>query len=239
MSNELNTINKLNPEIGKMIKEGKNYRDELIIDLCRGKRVLNIGCLCHSNWEMQIRDGKWLHGRIAEQAKNIIGIDYLEEEVNRLNNLYQYNILYGDAMKLDKFSFDEKFDVIVCGEIIEHLENPGLLLTRLKSIASPHTQLIITTPNPWWLRRMNIFFAKKEQVKLNKEHVMYFSYWTLSTLLIRMGFTEVSWGYYKNGVLPVKLNFRNMVSNILCNITPPELQRGLFFVSRPNEAKGI
>ena len=49
---------------------------------------------------------------------------------------------------LDKdLEFKETFDVIICQELIEHLENPRHLLRELKKILSDKGIIILTTPN--------------------------------------------------------------------------------------------
>jgi 2-polyprenyl-3-methyl-5-hydroxy-6-metoxy-1,4-benzoquinol methylase len=61
----------------------------------------------------------WLQGIICSHASSVLGVDYLEEEVN----IYRergYNVLCADDQDLN---FKEKFDVIVAGDLIEHLSN--------------------------------------------------------------------------------------------------------------------
>jgi len=51
-------------------------------------------------------------------------------------------------MKLENVAIEQKFDIIVCGELIEHIENPGLMLDGIKRFMNDDRILIITTPNP-------------------------------------------------------------------------------------------
>jgi 2-polyprenyl-3-methyl-5-hydroxy-6-metoxy-1,4-benzoquinol methylase len=44
-----------------------------------------------------------------------------------------------------KLSGEEKFDRIICGELLEHLEDPDALLLKLKSLLKPNGRLFLTT----------------------------------------------------------------------------------------------
>ncbi|KAA8981916.1 methyltransferase domain-containing protein [Halospina sp. K52047b] len=210
------------------------YRTPAIEAICEDKSVLNLGCLCHSNWEQQIQNRTWLHGNLCNVASSIVGIDYLTEDIGRLQTKYGYEVLLGDVMNLDNVNTDKTFDVIVCGELIEHIENPGLMLSGIKRFCHSKSIVVFTTPNPWWLRRCNLFFAQREQYKLNPEHVMYYSYWTLKALMERMGYQETIYGYYGAELEPYQASkLRQLFSKALIHITPQSMQRGLFFVATP------
>jgi SAM-dependent methyltransferase len=228
------TMNDSISDTYKQLKHNYVYRTNAIVELCKNLNVLHLGCLCHSNWEEQLNKGVWLHSYISNVANKIVGIDYLQEDINKLINKYSFEAYYADVMHLDKIDINNVFDVIVCGELIEHLENPGLFLRGLKKFCHEDSKIILTTPNPWWIKRMNIFFAKKEPKKLNNEHVAYYSYWTLKNLLDRCGYSEIMYGYYALEKPPSQNNLiRRTISRLFIKSIPRELQRGLFFVAYP------
>ena len=41
---------------------------------------------------------------------------------------------------------DEKFDIIICADVIEHLMNPDRLLNIIKKLSTPETLTILSTP---------------------------------------------------------------------------------------------
>lgn len=174
------------------------YRKDRILELCTNKNVLHLGFIQHSHlYEKLIEDGTWLHEKINAVASRLVGIDYLENDTNKIRQKYDYEVYCCDVTQLDKLGLAEEFDVIICGELIEHLENPGLMLDTLKSYMRKDTLFIITTPNPWSKARLNLI--KKgilEDTWLNKEHTCWYSFETLKQLLERKGFKEIKYDYY-------------------------------------------
>jgi ubiquinone/menaquinone biosynthesis C-methylase UbiE len=60
-----------------------------------------------------------------------------------------------------KFDFkDNYFDLVNCGEVIEHIYNPDNLLKEINRVMAPGGYLIITTPNlASWLNRVIFLFG--------------------------------------------------------------------------------
>jgi len=83
--------------------------------------------------------------------------------------------------------------LIVCGEVLEHLANPGRLLAALRSLLKP---TVITAPNAFG--RAQAQCIKKRQEMVNIDHVAWYSYRTLKTLVERYGFMVSEW-YWYNG----------------------------------------
>ncbi|MCB9244823.1 MAG: methyltransferase domain-containing protein [Flavobacteriales bacterium] len=178
----------------------KVFRKDLILSCCQSKRVLHLGFIQHSHlYDRLIAEDSWLHGSIAQVADHLVGIDYLEEDVQQIRSKYGYEVYAGDVMDLDKVPVHSVFDVILCGELIEHIENPGLMLEGVKRFMHDETLLILTTPNPWSKHRIRLIErGRKEAEWLNDEHVSWFSFQTLKQLLERKGYREVRYGYYWN-----------------------------------------
>jgi 2-polyprenyl-3-methyl-5-hydroxy-6-metoxy-1,4-benzoquinol methylase len=59
------------------------------------------------------------------------------------------------------------FDVVVAGDIIEHLSNPGLMLDGIRSRLATNGRVIISTPNAFgvasWLRVLTGRFKEGAQ----------------------------------------------------------------------------
>ena len=60
------------------------YKDKIpwIRRFIAGKKVLDLGCVRH-NIEETEKD-EWLHGIVIKEAASVIGVDYLEKEVEEL-----------------------------------------------------------------------------------------------------------------------------------------------------------
>jgi 2-polyprenyl-3-methyl-5-hydroxy-6-metoxy-1,4-benzoquinol methylase len=93
-------------------------------------------------------------------------------------------------MKLGK-----EYDVIMAGELIEHLSNPGLFLERIKVHLKKTGVFIVTTPNAFSIRNV-LRSLLLGWVPTNREHVSWYCIKTLSFLLKRHGFTIKERAYY-------------------------------------------
>ncbi|CAG1020586.1 partial putative S-adenosylmethionine-dependent methyltransferase/MSMEI_2290, partial [Methylococcales bacterium] len=150
----------------------------------QGKKVLDVGCVDH-NANQATRE-EWLHGIIHSSASEVIGLDFAEEEVRKLNDT-GYTIIYGNAEEKD---LGTVFDVVVAGEFIEHVENPGRFLVNMLKHLKPNGTIILTTPNPFYPKRMlEILIHGKALV--NPQHVSWFCPQTLHTLMERTGYTDI------------------------------------------------
>jgi 2-polyprenyl-3-methyl-5-hydroxy-6-metoxy-1,4-benzoquinol methylase len=121
----------------------KRYR--LLKPYIKQKKVLHLGCVDH-DWVIGHKE--WIHGFIAEYADEVVGLDILEEDIKKLNQL-GYDVRCGDA---ENFDLGKQFDVIFAGELIEHLENFGGFLESCKRHMKKDSKLILTTPNCFGLR---------------------------------------------------------------------------------------
>jgi SAM-dependent methyltransferase len=65
---------------------------------------------------------------------------------------------YHNLNKMDDLPFEGiLFDVVLCQEIIEHIENPWLLYRKIKKILKPNGYLLVTTPNVCCFASKSIF----------------------------------------------------------------------------------
>jgi SAM-dependent methyltransferase len=158
-------------------------RCDYLADLVRGKKVLDIGCVEHS-FENSLKKGsRWLHRRIKENAASVLGLDYETAEVIKMQQA-GYNVCQANA---ESFDLNDKFDLIMAGELLEHLSNPGKFLECALRHLNDGGQLVITTPNA----NCMIYFL--ENLLLGREidnadHCCLYSPVTISTLLSRHGF---------------------------------------------------
>ena len=118
---------------------------KFIQERCRGKRVLDVGCVEHT-LEATERP-QWLHARIVEVAESAVGLDYEKEAVEELNRR-GWHMIAADAQDFDiRDRFPGGFDVIVASEIVEHLVNPGGFFLSLKKHLAPGGGVILSTPH--------------------------------------------------------------------------------------------
>lgn len=150
-------------------------REAVILEKCRGKHVLEFGASGPLH-DAIVKVATAVLGVDREDADGVVGFDL--DDVTRTG-------LPGDG------AF---FDIIVCGEVIEHLSNPGWFLTRLKRI-HPTTPVVISVPNAFSAVAAKHNGRGTENV--NIDHVAWYSYRTLLTLLERHGFTSSAFAWYR------------------------------------------
>lgn len=151
-----------------------SYYDGLNIKLLESipknaMKVLELGCA----------NGK-LGRRYKEFNKNThwVGIDIskkaISEASKQLDETYEINI---DSDDLDNIG--KNFDVIVIGDLLEHLKNPEDLLDRIYDLSLPTVSLICCIPNTAHIsiveRLLSGDFSYDEMGLLDKTHTRLFS----------------------------------------------------------------
>ncbi|NLY01561.1 MAG: class I SAM-dependent methyltransferase, partial [Rhodopirellula sp.] len=154
-----------------------------IVRACVDRRVLHLGCadfVSDGKWFDRTTTRDWLHSHISEVASDTIGIDNQPHAVSLVRDQLGWtNVYFGDAQKLDQLQFGT-FDVVVAGEIIEHLPAPGELWRSARSVLRPGGSLIVSTANAYCARRFIRMLFGSESVHI--DHVAYFSHRTLNRL---------------------------------------------------------
>ena len=89
----------------------------------------------------------------------------------------------------DLLPLHEDVDIVVLSEVLEHLSNPGDFLKELRA-AYPGRLVYITVPNAGACR------VKDGLENVNKDHVCWYSYTTLKTLLTRYGYEVLEARWY-------------------------------------------
>lgn len=172
-------------------------REEWLINYCKGKTVLHLGCADAFYTDDRLEDlSTLLHYRLAEVAARIVGLDISKEDLDKLRSRWpQWELVEGNVEHLEKITFDAPFDVVVAGELIEHIFNPGLFLTSVLPHLKPEAgRLIITTPNHFGTRRLAHLLRGRE--KVHPHHTCYYSYNTLKKTVESCGYTlEQALGY--------------------------------------------
>lgn len=189
-------------------------KDTLLSELCRGKDVLNLGCVNHTLEAVQRPN--WQHGKLAEVARSILGLDYEKEAVDSLSK-QGYNVRYADAQSFDlREEFPRGFQVIVASEIIEHLNNPGNFLDCSRKHLADDGILIITTPHAYGVAFfMEILIFGEE--KINDDHTMTFSRKNLTHLLKRNQLDVVDFFWLTQDTSKIHVH-KTLALNILAKI---------------------
>jgi SAM-dependent methyltransferase len=157
-------------------------RSSIVIEACRGKDVLDLGCVNHD--AKNARRDTWLHKCIVDVAKHVVGVDYLNDDVEKLRN-EGYDVIQGDVTK--PLGINQTFDVIVIGNLIEHLSNFEGLFNNIQSLLKIDGVVIISTANPFY-QEQYFFSALKGYIIVNPEHTCWIDPLNLSHLSSRFKF---------------------------------------------------
>lgn len=169
-------------------------REDHIQNLCRGKRVLHLGCVGWNDLasETKIKLAQQsLHSRLSRDG-DCVGVDIDAQTLKELQSKGIFNnVLAGDVEHLEALPGDlDRFDMVVAGDIIEHLSNPGLMLAGARKWLRKDGRLIVSTPNAFGLPGYLRYATGK--YREGKQHVLNFNPWTLKQLVERNGFTVES-----------------------------------------------
>ncbi len=211
-------------------------RVEFIKRACAGKMVLHLGC---TNWpytQDAIDKKMLLHFELAGSASSLYGFDFDQEGLDVLAAAGTTGLYRADLENLDAVEIDEKFEVIVAGEMIEHLNNPGLFLRGIQRFMNADTQLVITTINAYSALRFAIYGLRGKgglNEPVHPDHVAYYSYKTLKLLVERAGMTVSEFCFYDIGTdhRPFQPWYYNMVNDLAVKISP-QLSDGVIAVCR-------
>lgn len=179
-------------------KNMKNRKSRLKIleDIVKGKNIIHVGACDHLPLiEYKISKNIWLHKILQESAKNVVGLDIDKEAIEYTNKIGYNNIFYGDILldtesmikeKLYK-NFYGKYDFMLLGEIIEHVNNPVEFLAKINNNYSDSVErIVVTVPNAFSYINIKYLFQGKEHN--NSDHKYLFTPYTILKVLVEAGF---------------------------------------------------
>ncbi len=188
-------------------------RIHFLLDKCRNKKVLHLGCVDEGLTMERIETGNLLHKQVQSVAEEVYGVDISKEGLDLLNKAGFTNLILGNVEQVDKISElqGKKFDIILASEIIEHLNNPGLFLKTANKLFSKNTIMIITTPNAF--RITGLGYKLKGFELIHPDHNFWFSWSTLRSLLLKNNYQVIDSRLYSFTDYKRPL-FRNLIKKV-------------------------
>jgi SAM-dependent methyltransferase len=171
-----------------------NRRIDLIKKLSVNKKIIHIGCVDHIPLiKEKLSNNTWLHSLITEVADKVVGvdiskegIDYIKKEVG-VTNVVCADITTDSIPELD----GEKWDYMILGEIIEHVDNPiqflNSILRKYKGIVN---EIYITAPNIMVKNRFDHMMNTSSEL-INTDHRFWFTPYTLAKVMTLAGFNDI------------------------------------------------
>jgi 2-polyprenyl-3-methyl-5-hydroxy-6-metoxy-1,4-benzoquinol methylase len=147
------------------------------------RRVLDVGC-----------SSGYLARPLVARGCTVVGIE-VDPEAAEVARRVCSEVLVGDVEELELPFEPGSFDVVLCGDLIEHLRDPERFLARVRPLLRDDGRLVLTTPNVAnWSIRLGLLFGRfryTDRGILDRTHTRLFTRSTLSDMLDRAGFRVV------------------------------------------------
>lgn len=185
-----NSVHNLDPHV-RLVANRKDY----LVDYCKSKSVIHIGCVGSGSVEERFRDGSHLHLRLGRVTSSLVGIDVNAQGIAAMKMAGFDKCLVKD---IERDGVDPELitntDVILVPEVLEHLSNPGHFLDHLKRLNYPG-DIVFSVPNA--LSYRTAFYLKNMGIEfVHPDHHFYFSPTTLRSLFEKHGFSIVIQALY-------------------------------------------
>lgn len=148
-----------------------------------GKRVLDVGCA-----------SGYLAERLKAQGCRVTGLERDPSAAEQARTHCE-RVLVGSA---DDEALLAKtgggFDIILCGDILEHLPDPAIPLRAFSKLLSPGGRLLVSLPNIAYLTvRLGLLFGRfeyRDQGILDRTHLRFFTLQSARRLFESTGWQE-------------------------------------------------
>jgi 2-polyprenyl-3-methyl-5-hydroxy-6-metoxy-1,4-benzoquinol methylase len=133
----------------------------------------------------------------------LIGTDFMERPDSLLERIAWLRADLNDGLKLDR-----SLDVVICSEVIEHLENPRATFRNLFALLRPGGTLILTMPNQESVRSYVTLIAGGHFAAFRDgsypAHITALLKMDLARMCAEAGFATPRFAYTNAGGLPGK-----------------------------------
>ncbi len=144
------------------------------------ERVLDVGC-----------SSGYLAERLQARGATVVGLD-IDERAAAEARRFCESVHVGDVETMDLPFEPASFDVVLCGDVIEHLRDPQAFLERVRPLLKADGRLILSTPNVAnWALRLSLLFGRfryTERGILDRGHTYLFTRKTLKECLVGAGY---------------------------------------------------
>ena len=167
------------------------------------QNILDIGCF----------SGELLNRvKINQKESNsYFGAD-LENYLSKECSFIKFCLLDFNDKDLNKVFENQKFDIVILGDILEHLVNPWSALSSIEQIIQDSSRILISIPNSGhWYFRLKILFGKIEYTNnglFDKTHLRFFTKKSSKELIkdskfeiIELNYSSLPWeNLFKGGL---------------------------------------
>ena len=188
-----------------------SYNSDIEVLVPPNTKVLDLGCTT---------------GKLARALKNknciVVGIDIDDRALKQASKycLKTLKIDLDNLNSLDTQLRGDIFDCITCGDLLEHIKYPGVLLFHLKRYLKPRGLLIATIPNSAfiWMRLKFLFgnlSYSQDGGLMDEDHLRFFSFKTARLLFEESGYEVMKIKPSNTAIINPKYNFMKYLTNII------------------------
>jgi 2-polyprenyl-3-methyl-5-hydroxy-6-metoxy-1,4-benzoquinol methylase len=154
---------------------------KLLAAVGTNNRVLDVGC-----------SSGYLARPLAERGNTVVGIE-LDAGAAHEAEAFCERVLVGDVETIDLSQLEPaSFDVVLCGDVVEHLRDPVAALARLRPLLRPGGRLVLSTPNVAnWAIRLSLLAGRwryTDRGILDRTHTHLFTRATLREAIEAAGY---------------------------------------------------
>lgn len=150
-------------------------------------RALDVGC-----------STGYLARRLVERGARVVGVESDPVAAAEARGVCE-DVLVGDVETMELPFAPATFDLVLCGDLVEHLRDPDAFLVRVRPLLRQTGRLVLTTPNVAnWTLRLGLLFGRwrySERGLLDRTHVHLFTRRTLAEALDRAGYRLVAFDF--------------------------------------------
>jgi 2-polyprenyl-3-methyl-5-hydroxy-6-metoxy-1,4-benzoquinol methylase len=144
--------------------------------------IMDLGCASGVMGNKLLESGK---------AKEVYGVEIFEAAAAEASKTYK-QVFTGDIETMD-LDFKEKFDYVICGDILEHLKDPYTVTSRIYKWLKPGGSIFICVPNvrSHTVLRPLILHGKWEYVDagiMDRTHMRFFTRSSCRAMIENAGF---------------------------------------------------
>lgn len=146
----------------------------------RDRHVLDVGC-----------SSGYLARPLVASGCTVVGLE-LDPDAAEAAREVCTGVLVGDVETMELPFEQGSFDVVLCGDVVEHLRDPGAFLARVRPLLRADGRVVLTTPNVAnWAMRIGLLAGRwryTDRGILDRTHTHLFTRATLVETLERAGY---------------------------------------------------
>ena len=141
-------------------------------------RILDLGC-----------SSGLLSERLRKMGHHVTGVDVneIDEVTNRTDDFFRADLNEGIPSGVGS-----GFDIVLAADVLEHVVNPGALMSQIRDVLAPHGTALFCVPNiaHWYPRFRSTLgmFDYDQRGILDSTHLRFFTRRSLTKLVERRGF---------------------------------------------------